>query len=247
MAKGWKCARCSTANDDAAITCSKCGLLRGSAVIPTSYGPSPGTSAGWQAPTWQAPAQDPAAGAPPGPQPPFDPGAWGGAASAAKPLWRRIPIGWVIVAVLVFGGGIANAIFNANRTPDGEINKGGDLSATELRVGDCFDLKDPAAETIGDVSALPCTEPHKYEVFFVGSMPTTQRDYPSEDELDSYVERYCNPTFYLYVGRIYAESELDIFTLSPTNEGWGEGDRSVWCSVHLGDDRLSASVKGSKR
>jgi Septum formation len=247
MAKGWKCARCSTTNDDAAITCSECGLLRGSAVIPTSYGPSPGTTSGWQAPGWQAPTQDPAAGMPPGPQPPFDPGAWSATAAAQKPLWRRIPIGWVIVAVLVFGGGIANAIFNASRTPDGEINKGGDLSALELRVGDCFDLKDPDAETIGEVTALPCAELHQYEIFFVGSMSMAERIYPSQEELDSYVDLYCKPTFYTYVGKIYAESELEIFTLFPTNEGWGDGDRSVSCAAHLGDGRLSASVKGSKR
>jgi hypothetical protein len=247
MAKGWKCARCSTANDDGAITCSKCGLLRGSAVIPTSFGPSPGPTPGWQAPGWQAPTPDPVAGVPPGPQPPFDPGAWGATAAAQKPLWRRIPIGWLIVAVLVFGGGIANAIFNASRTPDGEINKGGDMSATELRVGDCFDVKDPAAETIRDVTALPCTELHQYEVFFVGALSTTEHIYPSEEELDKYIDLYCRPTFYTYVGKVFAESELDIFTLFPTNDGWGEGERSVRCSVHLGDARLSASVKDSKR
>jgi Septum formation len=236
MAKGWKCARCSTANDDGSITCSSCGLLRGSAVLPTSYGPSPG---------WQAPAQDPAAGVPPGP-PPFD---WGGgsAALAPTPLWRRVPIGWVIVAVLVFGGGIASAIFNASRAPTGEISRGGDMSAAALRVGDCFDIKDPAADEIGDVTALPCTELHQYEIFFVGSMSMAERVYPSQDDLDTYVEDHCRPTFYTYVGRIYAESELEIFTLFPTNEAWGDGERSISCAAHLGDSRLSASVKGSKR
>ena len=237
MAKGWKCARCSTPNFDGAITCSKCGLLRGSAVIPTSYGPSPG---------WQAPAPDPTAGVPPGPEPPFDWGGWS-AAPAPRPLWRRIPIGWVIVAVLVVGGGIAGAIFNASRAPTGEISKGGDLSALELRVGDCFDLKDASTETIGDVTALPCTELHEYEIFFVGAMSMAERIYPSQEELDGYVDLYCRPTFYTYVGKIYAESELEIFTLFPTNEGWGDGDRSVSCAAHLGDGRLSASVKGSKR
>ncbi len=217
MAKAWKCARCSTPNFDGAITCSKCGLLRGSAVIPTSYGPSPG---------WQAPAPDPTAGVPPGPEPPFDWGGWS-AAPAPRPLRRRIPIGWVIVAVLVVGGGIAGAIFNASRAPTGEISKGGDLSALELRVGDCFDLKDASTETIGDVTALPCTELHEYEIFFVGAMSMAERIYPSQEELDGYVDLYCRPTFYTYVGKIYAESELEIFTLFPTNEGWATAiDRS---------------------
>ena len=34
MAKGRKCARCSTANPEGAITCSNCGLLHGG-VVPT--------------------------------------------------------------------------------------------------------------------------------------------------------------------------------------------------------------------
>ncbi len=126
----------------------------------------------------------------------------------------------------------------------GRLERG---AALELRVGDCFDLKDPAAETIGDVTALPCTELHEYEIFFVGSMSMAERIYPSQEELDGYVDRYCSPTFYTYVGKIYAESELEIFSLFPTNEGWGDGDRSVSCAAHLGDGRLNASVKGSKR
>jgi membrane protease subunit (stomatin/prohibitin family) len=32
MAKGWKCARCSTSNDDAVLSCSGCGMIRGSVV-----------------------------------------------------------------------------------------------------------------------------------------------------------------------------------------------------------------------
>jgi hypothetical protein len=238
MAKGWKCARCSTENADTRITCSKCGLLRGSAVIPTASDPSPG---------WQAPGQDRPTGVPPGPEPSFAPDGWSPTVSAPTPLWRRIPIGWVIVAVLVFGGGIVGAIVSATRAPTGEISKGGDLSATELRIGDCFDLKDPTADEIGDVTALPCTELHQYEIFFVGSMSQAERIYPSQEELETYIQDHCRPTFYTYVGKIFAESELDIFTLFPTNESWGDGDRAVSCAAHLGDTRLSASVKGSKR
>jgi hypothetical protein len=186
MAKGWKCARCSTQNDQASITCSSCGLLRGSAVIPSSYGPSPG---------WQTPVQDPSAGVPPGPLSSAPPSSetvgWDAPAAAATPLWRRIPIGWAIAAVLIFGGSIAGAIFNATRAPTGEISKGGDLAAIDLRVGDCFDLKDPAADEIGDVTALQCTQPHQYEIFFVGSLPG--RTYPSTDELDRFIDDNCRP------------------------------------------------------
>ena len=42
------------------------------------------------------------------------------------------------------------------------------MTAADLRVGDCFDLKDPAADEIDDVTAGPCTAAHEFEMFFVG-------------------------------------------------------------------------------
>ena len=49
------------------------------------------------------------------------------------------------VAVIVGGGAVAGWYFNASRSSTGEITKAGDMTAADLRVGDCFDLKDPAA------------------------------------------------------------------------------------------------------
>ena len=40
----------------------------------------------------------------------------------------------------------------------------------DLRVGDCFDLKDPTADQIEDVKAVPCTTEHEFELFYVGAM-----------------------------------------------------------------------------
>ena len=230
MAKGWKCARCSTLNDEAAINCSNCRLIRGGVVPAGLYTASPvvPTVAGGEAAEVPADVQQ------------------SGAASVKTPLWRRIPIGWLVTGVIVVGGGLAGLYFNASRGSTGEIIKAGDLSAIDLRVGDCFDLKDPAADEVGDVTARLCTDEHEFEVIFVGSMPDVE--YPADDEFGAFVADNCGPAFDTYVGKVYEESELDIYWFFPNGEGWADGDRSIQCAAfHPRIHRLTESIRGSNQ
>lgn len=50
-----------------------------------------------------------------------------------------------------------------------------------------------------------------------------------------------------YVGRAYADSELDIFPITPTEASWGQGDREVICAIFLPEQMLTGTVKGSSR
>ena len=172
---------------------------------------------------------------------------YGAAAPAAKPpLWRRIPIGWLIFAVLIAGGAITGWYFNASRSTTGEITKAGDMTAADLRVGDCFDLKDPAANEIEDVTAGPCTAAHEFEMFFVGTMPAGE--FPAETVFETYVNDNCGPAFGTYVGKPYADSELSMYWLAPTDEGWRAGDHSVQCAVyHPRVHVQTQSLKGSNQ
>jgi hypothetical protein len=273
MARRWKCARCSHENDEALISCGNCGLIRGAA-FSTEVGQSAGSATPPPAPRFEAPTSpvpaphfsDPTANAaasdqpelraqgsetpPPGAIPPvqWDPDDLGVGAPAEpkKPLWRRIPPAAFLWIILIGGGAIGGLIFNASRNPSGEINKSGDLTAADLRVGDCFDLKDPSAEEIDKVNALPCGQEHEYELFFTGSMPTG--DYPADPAFESYVETNCVPAFEAYLGRSYQTSEYDFFWLVPTSAAWGDGDRSIQCAAfHPRIHRLTESVKGLNR
>ena len=290
MAKGWKCPHCSTENPATTLTCTGCGRIQGSVVVPGSSpvapvtpteghvtpapwsaGPTPGQPAGtpgapsegWQATSteWSSRAGEPGAvaggpgsvGGEPavlaGDAPPATP-SWavnlGNVPPASTPLWRRLPIGWLIVGVLVIAGGIGGYLFSAGRSDSGEINRAGDMTANDLRVGDCFDLKEPDPEEVSDVTARPCSEAHEFEVFYVGAMASGP--YPGEEALTSYVVDNCEPAFGTYVGKAYLDSQLDFSWLYPSDDGWNDGDRSIQCVAYdPNDNKLTLSLRGAAR
>jgi hypothetical protein len=246
------------------MNCAKCGLIQGGVFVPSTYVPP-------EAPAAAQPSPNPVAE--PQPWPVADPSALPPAAHgvgaplllgseeqagtgwvppypvvppARRPIWRRLPVGLLIFGVLVVGGAVAGFITNASRSSTGDITKGGDMSSSDLRIGDCWNLKDPTADTVDNVTAKPCTESHKYEVFFVGPMDGV--NYPTDDQFTTYVTNNCLPAFTSYVGVVYDDSKLEISWLVPLNDGWTSGDRAVECSVYdPNDDQLTASLRSSRR
>jgi hypothetical protein len=110
-------------------------------------------------------------------------------------------------------------------TPD-EIDESGDLNwdqiniddSVDLRVGDCFDLKDPFADQIEHVKAVPCTTEHEFELFYVGAMG--KGSHPTDHAFGTYVIQNCNPAFGAYIGKAYKDSDLDyIWLVRPTMPG----------------------------
>lgn len=229
MAKQWTCARCSTKNDEGTLTCSNCRMIRGAFVVPGTFNAYPDAS---------SPAS------PTGPSPGWPTQADPLPTAAPTPFWRRIPIGLVIFGLLLAAGAIGGIITNAGRSDTGEIVNDGDMMATDLRVGDCFDLKDPTAEEISDVTARPCTDPHEYELIWTGSM--AEGAYPPKSAFDAFMESNCFNAFDAYVGTAFEDSELDIYWLYPVEDGWNNGDRSVQCAAyHPTNSGLTSSLRAS--
>jgi hypothetical protein len=267
MADRWGCPRCSNENESWAITCSNCGALRpdlsvGTPPIESSLAdrpvesPSTTTVSNRDATPTPPPSTEPASRTAPMWSPATTSGSGVPAANAslattvARPApartGRRFPLRWILVGLFLLAPAISGAITNAGRTSGGAIDKGGDLSASDLRAGDCFDLKDQNAETIDDVHAVPCTTEHQYETFFSGSMPAGS--YPTDAAMDDWITGQCDPAFKAYVGVAYENSHLDVFNLTPTKEAWNAGDRSIQCDVtDPNQHRLTESLKGSNR
>jgi hypothetical protein len=260
MAETWRCPACTTTNDFYRFSCATCGLSR-----PASPGEQPSAQSTLQSvaasPAAPVAPSPPPSAAPPGttPEPaatspygtPFPPAAVGAPVApdepaGPRPLWRRIPPGLAIFAVILVIGAATSWYFGAGRSSTGELTKSGDLHASELQVGDCFDLKDATAENVEDVSAKVCGEEHEFEVFRVGTLP--EGDFPGDAAFDAFVEDDCLAAFATYIGRDYYESELDIFYFTPSPDAWADGDRTIQCAVyHPLDSRLTGSLKASNR
>ena len=167
------------------------------------------------------------------------PGRWRGLLPLASRFW------WVILVAAVSVGGL---IFNAQRADDGSISRSGNLAIADLRVGDCFDLKEEfdEDEAVDEITARPCGEPHEFELMHVGTVASAT--YPSDAAFVAWLDENCLPAFAEYVGRSYSDSALDVFWFQPTPEGWEAGDHSVQCAVFdPRNDELTGALRGAAR
>jgi hypothetical protein len=227
----WVCHRCYASNDAIATACVRCGLERGADPTTAAAGSTdPG-----------APDQNAANQSPADPQQPQ----WTPPPPApARPMWMQLGLRfwWVGLIIVVAAGGW---YFSARRDDSGQITTAGDLKIGDLRVGDCFNLKDPEADEIEQVDAKPCTQAHQYEMYFVGDMP--RGEYPSDDEFAQWIEQNCGLAFESYVGIGFQESVLQVLPVTPT-EGLWHDDRSVQCALlDPADEQLTSTLKSSAR
>ena len=142
-------------------------------------------------------------------------------------------VGIGIIAVLAIGGFLFRDILSGN--------------ATDLRVGDCFNLPDANVAVVDEVKHERCSDDHQAEVFFVGDYPGSKDDpFPTDEAMSAYIEQQCLPTFNSYTGRDYYEwEEMDFSAFTPTSEGWSDGDQEVTCFLLRVDEaKFKGSLKG---
>jgi hypothetical protein len=169
--------------------------------------------------------------------PPTAPGQGGG---VSRFPWRWV--GYGVIILIVLG---ASYFFAARRDETGEVTDAGDMSVFDLQVGDCFDIGTEATE-VDTVRAIPCEEPHVYEMFWNGDYPSDEQ--PTEDEYAGWLEDQCLPAFEDYVGIPYADSLYYASNLSPTKESWDDGDRAFSCYLHnQSETAMTGSAAGAAR
>ena len=149
----------------------------------------------------------------------------------------------VAASLLLSGcGSLDGLLAGVQRDEDGSISAGGDLGAASLAVGDCFDDFNQGGVT-SSVTAIPCDEPHVYEVFHDFRLP--DGEYPSQTVIDDAVTEECDPAFEEFVGVSFDESTLDYFFFSPTEEGWQFDDQLVSCVIGTEGVRVTGSTRGT--
>ncbi len=132
------------------------------------------------------------------------------------------------------------------RDTSGAITESGSASVFALQIGDCFNDDPSFAETVAEVAAVPCSQPHDNEIYYEYSM--TDSSFPGDDAALEAGAFRCLDEFDAFVGIDYLDSELDLFPITPTSESWTEGDRVVYCALYALDlSKLSGSMDGRRR
>jgi hypothetical protein len=159
--------------------------------------------------------------------------------------WRLVIYG--VIALVVFGGSV---LFAARRDDSGSITGAGNLSVFDLQVGDCFDAAfDPNEYTeISEVRAVPCAEPHVYEMYSVAEYPQGEAPSGPEEDYTPWETENCLGTFASYVGIDYDSSVYYISALVPTDESWSQGDNTLMCFLHNDEETaVTGSARGAAR
>jgi hypothetical protein len=115
----------------------------------------------------------------------------------------------------------------------------GTVSATEVKAGDC--LKElPASGLVVTVDTAPCGEPHAGEIFSVMTMP--DGDFPGQFAIEEYQNK-CAPELADYSAEAAEDADVGLFVLYPSEDSWGQGDRTVTCIATTDSPRTGALKK----
>jgi len=132
--------------------------------------------------------------------------------------------------------------------------KGRTVQATDLQVGDCYNEPDPASATtnddgkrqVGSVEVVDCEVPHQHEVY--NNYKITLSTFPDSSTMQSEIQTACYSSFEDYVGKSYDESQYEASTLTPTENSWAQGDRTITCTLVTKDNSLiTGSLKGAAK
>lgn len=146
-------------------------------------------------------------------------------------------------ALVVWVG--ADLAGQADRDDRGAIVRAGDVEATRLKVGDCFDI--PASD-FAEVQARPCSQPHDAELVGRVRYPGPDRQpFPSDRKFFAAARSRCMKDFANHVGVPLRRSKLEMGIITPTKLGWGGGDRQIQCVATRRSGKLDSSVRDSKR
>lgn len=124
----------------------------------------------------------------------------------------------------------------------GAVNYNSVVRFNELETGQCFDLtiNRRPDQAVGNEPVMPldCGSPHHGEFF---GRTTVADDLAGSDEIQEAARVACNIEFESYVGRAFEDSVLSNRYWFPSEVGYSDGDREVFCAF-LNEERTSGSL-----
>ncbi|CAB4756182.1 unannotated protein [freshwater metagenome] len=156
---------------------------------------------------------------------------------------RALGIGVIVVIALLI-----SHFTSAGRDDSGEITKSGDVSASEVQVGDCFDdLPQLSTEgsTFSSVHAVPCNEGHHWQAFH---QEGSSLESYSETDIKSEAGAICNSVAQTLINNMSpikydAFQNVQLTYFAPTYKSWStHGDRLVQCLIGSDTESYFTSV-----
>jgi len=129
---------------------------------------------------------------------------------------------------------------SASRDSSGQISKGGSVTASDLKTGDC--VNGIEVGEVGSINAVPCAQPHEGEVFAVFSISGSS--FPGESAVTDKAETGCQSRLAGYSQSAKDDESLEILFLQPSEASWRLGDREITCAIQDPTKKRTGSVKG---
>ncbi len=133
---------------------------------------------------------------------------------------------WIVGLVVAI---VIGAFSTADRNGAGTITSGGRVQILDLRVGDCFNDDAAPGTMVLSVEAVPCSDPHKAEVFAVVPIPGDV--FPGDDAMRKKASDTCGAQ----EGRVNGSlvpSTAALHWVQPSQQMWGAHHRNVVCIVY---------------
>jgi hypothetical protein len=166
-----------------------------------------------------------------------------GPLAGSRRVRRRVPVGPVrlLVGLVVLAAVAAGCSHSPLKSSVG-VN----VSVFHLKPGECVVPPTQIKAELTKVKVVSCREPHTQEVF---AMVTDAGGdtYPGSTKLETFANGNCLEHYAAYVGVPYQDSSLFYTYLLPSVRSWAANDRTVVCVITTTGQRLTSSVKGSKR
>ncbi|MDO5048572.1 MAG: septum formation family protein [Actinomycetaceae bacterium] len=126
----------------------------------------------------------------------------------------------------------------------------GSTVAIDLQTGDCLQLPEDydlqGGFEMTSVNTTKCSEPHDAQV--IGQEELQYAEFPGLDVIQEDAAAFCSAAFEEFVGTPLAESQLDVFPLSPTEDSWNKAeDRTLLCIAVNTTSQVSDTFKNSGR
>jgi hypothetical protein len=161
---------------------------------------------------------------------------------------------WIVLVVgLIATGGLGSLLDDdAERDDEGRVTRPEDIAAHNLRVGDC--ANDPGFAALGpsdtvetyQVEAVPCAEPHDFEVFHGFDLPDGA--YPGEEAVYREADTKCYQEVRRFLGGPRGAARLGVGYYYPQEMSWRlYDDRKVLCVIGEEGEKTSGTLRGTGR